>query len=819
MKEQYKNLGKVSVTPAGTWIRDNEYERLDIVTNSVTNLAYIAKKDVPSGINIDNVEYWQRIGGGSYKSNGLIILADVNPSTGELVQYTLLKAIRSIANSDRQPGLLLGFFGKDNNSTVPNKTTWYLYQYNCDNIEHFEELDYWVSVYDNVNKFRGYFTSEELLQENARYATIGDYAYVGTNMENAILYICNTTGIWSNTQTRAFIFANLYEAVNSKDFSDLDYSIDEQYSDRAEKDSLGRIIHFTYATKEGLNNAITEKVLKLLSGYKALPGSVGIEALDESVKEYIGSRGDIDNLPDGEDLTTRNFNGTEVLSFADKKYLPTSFSGLGRKYLRKNFVDGINVLEQYMINEPNTIYIIQYDYCLNGAEIEIPENCVLQFEGGSFNGGSIVGNNTNIISTLTRIFNLNVEIKGTWNLDYARPEWFGATLEDIDDALCINKSFGFNNNVKLAAKNYYIKSSIKLKTKYKLVGENEVVTQIIKTNKIEGEDNIAIIIENNSEYVTVSDIRITNLNVRNGDYGIKGESLNHSVFKNLVIFSFINGIYIEGNSIWSIKFDNVVSNANSLHQENSNYGYTNAYGFYIKAVNGGGTSLVFIKCWARDCYKGYYIKGMNYSTMLCNGADNINGIPYHFHGCKITLDACACENVYATINNMGATIHAINCVLFISSFNTYNIRPSSEDKEFSMIKFTDGGCITLTNCTFSNWKNVTNKCFPYAIDGAILTTINTVLPTNGKNFVSCTNNAKHININQNEYSVRMGNLVYYKTNTKYPNIGDNRPEPTVADKGFQYFDTTLNKPVWWNGSTWVDANGNNPDTTTVEITE
>lgn len=37
--------------------------------------------------------------------------------------------------------------------------------------------------------------------------------------------------------------------------------------------------------------------------------------------------------------------------------------------------------------------------------------------------------------------------------------------------------------------------------------------------------------------------------------------------------------------------------------------------------------------------------------------------------------------------------------------------------------------------------------------------------------------------------------------------------------GFQYFDTTLNKPIWWTGSTWVDANGNNPDATTDEITE
>ena len=31
--------------------------------------------------------------------------------------------------------------------------------------------------------------------------------------------------------------------------------------------------------------------------------------------------------------------------------------------------------------------------------------------------------------------------------------------------------------------------------------------------------------------------------------------------------------------------------------------------------------------------------------------------------------------------------------------------------------------------------------------------------------------------------------------------------PTSADIGTQYFDTTLNKPIWWNGSMWVDSDG------------
>ena len=36
----------------------------------------------------------------------------------------------------------------------------------------------------------------------------------------------------------------------------------------------------------------------------------------------------------------------------------------------------------------------------------------------------------------------------------------------------------------------------------------------------------------------------------------------------------------------------------------------------------------------------------------------------------------------------------------------------------------------------------------------------------------------------------------------------NRPSLTSNDAGFQYFDTDLGKPIYWTGSKWVDANGN-----------
>lgn len=109
---------------------------------------------------------------------------------------------------------------------------------------------------------------------------------------------------------------------------------------------------------------------------------------------------------DEEDITEQN--GT--LQLANKTYDKQSFSGLGRVYLRKNIVGDKNVLTQAMINKANTIYVIQYDYDLKEANINIPENCVLNFIGGAIGNGTIIGNKTKVI-------NLNVDriiLSGTW---------------------------------------------------------------------------------------------------------------------------------------------------------------------------------------------------------------------------------------------------------------------------------------------------------------------------------------------------------------------------------------------------------------------
>lgn len=256
MKPAYKNLGKVCLTPNGFWDRKKSYERISMVTDKFTGTSYISKKDVPVGVSINNQEYWQPVGSGGYRDNNIIIISDVD-TKGNLITYTLQEAINTIHSDDRRPGLILGFYGL-NTQEVDNKNAWYLYQFNSDTIDDWNKLSCWESIYDNVNKFKGYFPNNKLLLKQFPLPTIGDFAFVGDDLENAVIYLCIELGQWKETKVPALQFANKYKAVCSKDFNELKVKIDETYADRATKDALGNVIHDTYVTKEFLKNAIKE---------------------------------------------------------------------------------------------------------------------------------------------------------------------------------------------------------------------------------------------------------------------------------------------------------------------------------------------------------------------------------------------------------------------------------------------------------------------------------------------------------------------------------------------------------------------------------
>lgn len=154
------------------------------------------------------------------------------------------------------------------------------------------------------------------------------------------------------------------------------------------------------------------------------------------------------SIIDSEDITATvdNLNQTS-LTFADKNYNTTDYSGLGRVYLRKNIQTVVNpntgitystnLLTQAMLSKENTVYIIQYDYNLNGQTITIPSSCVLLFEGGSISNGTLKGSSTIILGETNHIF-INLNVLGTWGNSF-KLSYFNKPELNYDSFIDIQK--------------------------------------------------------------------------------------------------------------------------------------------------------------------------------------------------------------------------------------------------------------------------------------------------------------------------------------------------------------------------------------------
>lgn len=127
----------------------------------------------------------------------------------------------------------------------------------------------------------------------------------------------------------------------------------------------------------------------------------------------------------------------------EKIYTSDSNNGMGRVVLRKNLVEGVNTLTQSMINKSNTIYIIQYDFTL-GEDITIPENCILEFDGGKISGKNNINFNNCL---LTGDIFITSDIKGNTKNVEIDIRWFGAKGDGIfDNSTILNKIFIWAEN-------------------------------------------------------------------------------------------------------------------------------------------------------------------------------------------------------------------------------------------------------------------------------------------------------------------------------------------------------------------------------------
>ena len=177
------------------------------------------------------------------------------------------------------------------------------------------------------------------------------------------------------------------------------------------------------------------------------------------------------NQADNEDLEEVIQDGKSVLHFKNKLYNPEEYSGYGRVWLRKNIKKSSlcdccddtkkNILTQDMFFKQanispntNTIYIVQYDYDLDGNTITIPSDSVLVFDGGSFSNGQIILDNTLVVPPTLDLNDVlkNITIGGTYKegqtiyKDKYLQYWDGKKWCKLEDGSQYIKSIRLNGN-------------------------------------------------------------------------------------------------------------------------------------------------------------------------------------------------------------------------------------------------------------------------------------------------------------------------------------------------------------------------------------
>lgn len=115
------------------------------------------------------------------------------------------------------------------------------------------------------------------------------------------------------------------------------------------------------------------------------------------------------------------------------------------------------------------------------------------------------------------------------------------------------------------------------------------------------------------------------------------------------------------------------------------------------------------------------------------------------------------------------------------------------------------------NASFENVETIPDT----AINLSEINTRDVILYSNYFKKLGALNNFRYINSKFLTYVEDIDKFVFiYNKTFKYLSLkettvtsGTTNNRPTVTDIGFQYFDTTLNSPIWWTGTKWVRATG------------
>lgn len=622
----------------------------------------------------------------------------------------------------------------------------------------------------------------------------------------------------------------------------------------------------------------------------------------------------ITKLADGEDLASVG----DALKLADKAYTPSAYSGMGRKYLRKNLVSGKNILTQAMLPSANTIYIIQYDYDLNGTTVNVPANCTLDFQGGSLGNGTVELNNALLIGNIKMFANFtkikNPKVCLSWFINSNTPSVISDTIDrvmsecegkiiEIDKSIIIARTIVVPCNTSIKGITMQLGTFVYPSKEFvgqyvfDFEGDNidggwvyrsDISNLWINLSLYKGDGDLSAIFHINKAYsLNISNIRIDNMKVplsgfllsnittirldncsisgvynTSGKYGIDCIDNIYSLDAiSIDVENFPRGIVVSGKSninlvnLYAERCNTTVFSNNLAKNGNItiNGGVilipsSSSHGCSFTIIEDNGTiNIIGVKFRADNGGTGVYLDGREDYM----GNVNIVGVEDKYisiyRGGKLTkLNAPnirGAKNIYAlsgrvTLQNLkkkviGRISYSAEDVRGGGLIRIWAAANIAEDSVYHYVKKTFqfntyASTIYLkeieepiighaNNYNFNAYINIV--CDKYYRSSDRVNGIAVSLETKFTGGLVSDTSGMLVSYNVEVVSLFYDNVIYLEEDSSdatsiesftpelYNKKGASSSRPSNVREGFFYFDTTLNKPIWWNGSAWVDSTG------------
>lgn len=557
-----------------------------------------------------------------------------------------------------------------------------------------------------------------------------------------------------------------------------------------------------------LNSTLTSYPViidKFISPYKAqilnwTGGDVEIESITYDTCECVSVTSEVkDSAINLNDV----FVGYEYFNRSTNQIMTKDNNGIwlnmdGTLYSRVKILSNVSQLSSI---PANTIYKIVSNIDLQGKTLTIPANCTLDFQGGSFSNGTIVGSNTRFSGNIK--LDTTLTFSGTYLLDTVNVDWFytnrGSNASPyiqaaLDFAKLIKASVTFGNKL---TSGYIIKTT--LNCDVPIIGNNARLSSttvgVLNCKNECSIENLYIDFYPYQGASNVTDNKVIAINI-----GGETSTYNHYI-NNVTIDGFYYGIVMTNS--WNLRCSN-------LRIIRTRIGIQ-AYG---KCVN---NSIVNANI---DC------KGTNSICIAFNNEVDHAASTYSSEGWTISNSILTSAQYGIFGVNMSNTFIS-NCIIDLCSknaikfsLNSLNIRIVDNylaclANGIDVINFSgqnvlnneDAG-IVISNNTIRSYYSDSGSCNGINIGEGTYESIyilgNTISNLGGIGIVSLNGKITHINVSDNRFKINVGGYFYVlKATNKY--IANNNAIDNYNNSGIKIANKMIivaNSAPTSNTKTW-----------------